>query len=158
MDALMDLLGGLQDPESLLPDLNTLFADLVPVIRFALLLGPIVLLVLGLTYLLLAPKEANYTLGFRCWWGMNSVEVWQFTQKFAGTVWTVMGLVLGGLGLFTGMGYEAMPADLMLADALSAILWQLGAVIVSFVVINLTLIILFDTRGSRRGSRKRAPK
>ena len=156
MDALMELLGGLEDPASLLPDLNTFFADLVPVIRFAVLLGPAVLLVLGLVYLFLAPKEANHTLGFRCWWGMSSVEVWQFTQKLAGITWTAMGLILGAMGLFTGMGYEAMSPDLMLIDALTAILWQLLLVFISIVAINLVLIFLFDSRGRRRGRRKDA--
>lgn len=158
MDALMELLGGLSDPASLLPDLNTLFADLVPVVRFAVLLGPIVLLVLGLTYLFLAPREANHTLGFRCWWGMNSVEVWQFTQKFAGIFWTALGLVLGAVALFTGMGYEAMRTDLMLYDALSAILWQLLVVMISILIINLVLIFLFDGRGHRRSNRKRVSR
>ena len=156
MDALLELLGGLSDPASLLPDLNTLFADLVPVIRFAVLLSPVVLLVLGLTYLFLAPKEANHTLGFRCWWGMSSVEVWQFTQKLAGTIWTAMGLVLGAVALFSGMGYETMSPDLMLINALTTILWQLLLVFISMLGINLTLILLFDGRGRRRGSVKDA--
>ena len=102
MDFLMELLGKLQDPASLLPDLNQALTDLVPVIRYAVLLAPAVLLVMGLVYLFLAPKEANHTLGFRCWWGMSSVEVWQFTQKLAGITWTALGLVLGCIGLFTG--------------------------------------------------------
>ena len=156
MDFLTELLGSLEDPASLLPDLNQLFADLVPLIRFAVLLGPGVLLLLGLTYLLLAPKEANHTLGFRCWWGMSSVEVWRFTQKLAGIIWTVMGLVLGGMALFTGMGYEAMSPDLMLIDALTAILWQLLLIFISIILINLILILLFDGRGRRRGSVKDA--
>lgn len=156
MDALFDLLDSLSDPASLLPDLNTLFADLVPVIRFAVLLAPMVLLVLGLVYLFLAPKEANHYLGFRCWWGMSSVEAWQFTQKLAGITWTAMGLILGAVGLFTGLGYEAMSPDLMLIDALTAILWQLLLVFISILAINLTLIFLFDGRGRRRGSFKDA--
>ena len=158
MDFLMELLGKLQDPASLLPDLNQAMADLVPLIRFAVLLAPGVLLVMGLVYLFLAPKEANHTLGFRCWWGMSSVEVWQFTQKLAGITWTALGLVLGGIGLFTGMGYEAMSPDLMLIDALTAIMWQLLLVFISIVAINLTLILLFDGRGRRRGSFKDALK
>lgn len=156
MDFLTDLLGKLTDPASALPDLNTLFADLVPVVRFAVLLAPVVLLVMGLIYLFLAPKEANHTLGFRCWWGMSSVEVWQFTQRLAGITWTALGLILGAAGLFTGMGYESMSPDLMLIDALTAILWQLLLVFISIVAINLTLILLFDGRGRRRGSVKDA--
>ena len=60
MEALKELLAGLSDPASLLPELNTLFADLVPVIRFAVLLGPIVVLLLGIGMLLDRLKNRNY--------------------------------------------------------------------------------------------------
>ena len=154
MEALKELMGSLSDPVSVLPELDTLFADLVPVIRFAVLLGPGVVLALGLVYLFLAPKEANHSLGFRCWWGMGSVEVWRFTQKTAGITWTALGLVLGSMGLFTTIGYAELTPDVMLFDALRAIMWQVVLVAISIVAINLVLIVLYDSKGRRRGRRK----
>lgn len=156
MDAITQLLGSLQSPEALLPDLDVFLTKLVPVIRFAVVLAPLVLLVLGLIYLFLAPKEANHILGFRCWWGMSSVEVWQFTQKLAGLVWTAMGVLLGAIAFFQGLSYGQMSPDLMLIRALTTILWQLLLVFISIVAIHLTLILLFDGRGRRRGSVKDA--
>lgn len=158
MDALKKLLDGFQDPAALLPELDGVLETLVPVIRFAVALGPLVLLILGLCYLFLSPKEANHSFGFRCWWGMSSVEVWRFTQKLAGIVWTAMGLVLGLVAVIGSMGYGALSPDLMLIKALTTILWQLALVIVSILAIHLTLIFLFDGKGRRRGSVKETLK
>ena len=152
MDALKEIMGSMEDMGSLLPDLNELLANLVPVIRVTVMAGPVVLLVLGLVYLFLAPKEANHYVGFRCWWGMSSVEVWRFTQKFAGITWTALGLVLGIIAFVGGLGYESLSPDIMLIKALTTILWQLLLVLISIVVINLVLIVLFNSRGCRRGS------
>ena len=51
------------DPAALLPDLGSVVGIVMTVARFAVLAGPLVLLVLGLAYLFLAPKEANYHFG-----------------------------------------------------------------------------------------------
>lgn len=155
MEALKELMTGLGDMESLLPDLNKMLTGLVPLIRAAVLAGPIVLLVLGLVYLFLPPREANHYVGFRCWWGMSSVEIWRFTQKLAGITWTAMGLVLGIIAFAGGLGYGGLSPDIMLIKALTTILWQLLLVLISIVAINLVLILLFNSRGSRRGKGKK---
>ena len=80
------------DPASLLPDLSKVFGSLVGVCRVAVMIGPVIALILGLAYLFLAPKEANYYFGYRCYFGMGSVRAWRFTQRIAG-------MILGGLGL-----------------------------------------------------------
>ena len=58
IEDLKGLLDGF-DPAALLPELDSLLGALTVVIRFAVLVGPVVLLVLGLGYLFAAPREAN---------------------------------------------------------------------------------------------------
>lgn len=149
MDILAGLVDGL-DPASLLPDLEMLFSKLAGIARIAVLVGPAALLILGLIYLFLPPKEANHYLGFRCWWGMSSVEVWRFTQKLAGAVWTVMGLVFGIIALVSGSGYAKMSQDQMLFAALETIILQIIGVVASVILINLLLIVMFNHKGERR--------
>lgn len=149
MDILAGLVDGL-DPASLLPDLEMLFSKLAGIARIAVLVGPAALLILGLIYLFLPPKEANHYLGFRCWWGMSSVEVWRFTQKLAGAVWTVMGLVFSIIALVSGSGYAKMPQDQMLFAALETIILQIIGVVASVILINLLLIVMFNHKGERR--------
>ena len=55
-------------------------------------IGPVVMLALGLAYLFLAPKEANYYFGYRTYFGMGSVHSWRFTQRLSGIVLSLLGL------------------------------------------------------------------
>ena len=154
VDTLLGLINSLSDPAAMLPDLEVLFTKLAQVIRVAVLGGPVALLVMGLIYLFLAPTEANHSLGFRCWWGMSSVESWQFTQKLAGIAWTALGAVLGVWGLFSTTGYTTVTADAMMLSALNLLKWQLIVVVASMVAINVVLVVLFDRKGQRRSEKR----
>ena len=56
------------DPVSLLPSIDTLVGKVQLVCVIALLAGPLIMTGMGLVYLLFAPKEANYYLGYRTAW------------------------------------------------------------------------------------------
>jgi len=58
---------------------------------FALLAGPVTMVILAALYLYKPAPEANYHFGYRTYYGMGSIEAWQFSQRFAG-------LIFGGLG------------------------------------------------------------
>ena len=60
------------DPASLFPDLDVLIDKIPLIARIAVLIGPVILLVMGLLYLFASPKEANYYFGYRCYYGMGS--------------------------------------------------------------------------------------
>ena len=154
MDFLKELLGNAQDLSSLLPDLNQVLTDLIPVIRFTVLLGPAVLLIMGLVYLFLAPKEANHTLGFRCWWGMSSMEVWQFTQKLAGIVWGGLGIILAIvaiIGCVIMVGQELSKAT---STALTILIIEAVAALLAFLTVEITVILRYDMNGSARKKKK----
>ena len=119
-------------------------------VKFSVLAGPILLLAIGLMYLLFPPKEANHKLGFRTYFGMGSVEAWQFTQRLAGVVWSALGLILTVVMAVVCGGFKNLEQDQMMARAATAIGWELGLVIVSIIAINVTLMVLFDAKGYRR--------
>lgn len=138
------------DPASLMPDLSEVLGKLEAVIRFAIMIAPLVLLGLGLLYLLAAPKEANYKLGYRCFWGMSSVESWRFTQRLAGALWTVLGGVLS-IVMWSACGkLQGMEAGKMADLAVKYILWELGSAVASMLLINLVLLICFTFKGIPR--------
>ena len=89
VDFIKSLLGEF-DPTALLPDLWAIFGNLDATLRVVVLAGPLCLLGLGLLYLLAPPSEANHIFGYRLFWGMSSVEAWQYTQKTAGLVWLAL--------------------------------------------------------------------
>lgn len=146
------------DPAAFIPELDTVLGKLELAMRIAVMAGPIVLLFLGLWYLLLPPKEANYHAGFRILWGMGSVQAWRFTQKIAGIVWSALGLILTVVMLLICNGYRGMDAMTMAASAVKCIFWQIGLVIVSAIGVHITVIVFFDFKGNPRLLRKKASK
>ena len=138
------------DPTALMTDLSTLLGKVEAIIRLAVMAAPIVLLGLGLLYLLAAPKEANYKLGYRFYWGMASVESWRFMQRLAGAVWTLLGGVLT-LVMWSSCGkLQGMNANEMTQIAIKYILWELGSAVVSILLIDLAVIICFTFKGLPR--------
>ena len=141
------------DPASLLPELDSVLDTVLYAVRLATLVGPVVLLLLGLGYLIFAPKEANYYFGYRCTFGMGSVEAWRFTQRLAGLVWGVLGLVMTFVMVALTGGMQAMALNDALWAAVKYVLWEVGIVVASTVVINTIVMIRFTYSGEYRKDR-----
>ena len=138
------------DPASLLPELSKIFGSLAGVCRGAVMIGPVILLILGLAYLFLSPKEANYYFGYRCYFGMGSVQAWRFTQRFAGLILGLTGLVLT-LMMFTFTGsFAGMNVTAMVWKAVDYLVIEAVAAFVANLTINVTAMLLFNRRGEYR--------
>ena len=154
MEAIKSLLSDF-DLANILPDLEKLLGGLEMLLRVAVLVGPICLLGLGLWYLLAPIPEANHLAGYRCFWGMSSVEAWLFTQRTAGLVWTVLGAVLTIVMALRANEYR----DLEYEEAIWGVIRSLGVelvlVIASIIVVNFTVFVAFDRKGYRRRKKRR---
>jgi len=139
------------DPATLLPDLSNVVGLVSFLTRTALLVGPIVLLVLGLAYFLVSPREANYHFGYRCYFGMGSEEAWRFTQRLAGAVWAVLGLALTIVMLLITGGFGGKDVMDVISTGVTCLLWEIGLAVVSCIAINLTVALRYNRRGDRRG-------
>ena len=138
------------DPAALLPDLTTVVGKVEFITRIAVMVGPVVLLVLGILYFFAAPKEANYRFGYRCYFGMGSEEAWRFTQRFAGLVWGVLGLVLTVVMLIITGSFAGNPIMDIIGKGVRCLLWEAGLILVSILGINLTAMLCYDRKGLRR--------
>lgn len=143
------------DPAAILPDLGKIFEWLELLLRISVLVGPLCLLGFGLWYLLAPAKEANHSVGYRFYWGMSSVEVWQFTQRLAGLTWTGLGLVMTIVMAVICNGYRDMAQEAMIWSAITALCWELGIIVASVLVINITVMVLYDRKGYRRRRTRR---
>ena len=147
------------DPAALLPEMESIFEILVPICRIAVLVGPVILLALGLAYLLLSPKEANHYFGYRCYFGMGSIHAWRFAQRLAGITLGGLGLILTGVMIVITGGFPEMEAMDMLWKAVKCLAWEAGLALAATLFINFTVMICYDSRGIFRGSkRKRTQK
>lgn len=142
------------DPAALLPELDSVFSLVATVCKVAILAGPIVLLVLGLAYLFLSPKEANYYFGYRCYYGMGSVQAWRFTQRLAGIVLGGLGLVLTGVALVASVGFGSMDVEALVWRAAGCMILEAVATIAGIVFINVTAAMKFDKKGEFRKKEK----
>ena len=138
------------DPASLLPELERILTMLVSAVRFAILAGPAVVLAMGLVFLVFAPKEANYYLGYRCAFGMGSVEAWRFTQRLAGIAWSALGLILLVAMLVLTKGFSGMDVYDVVWTGAKYILWEVGLVAASSVLINTVVMTQFTYDGELR--------
>ena len=149
LDSLKSLFEGF-DIAAFLPELTTILGWVETLLRLAVMAAPLLLLGFGLLYLLAPPKEANYSLGFRCWWGMSSLDAWQFTQKLAGMIWSVLGLILTVVMALICNAFRRMEPMDMVWTAVKCLGWELGLTLVATLAVNVIVIVVFDKEGYRR--------
>jgi len=154
VESLVDLVNNFEFSK-FMPEISTILGWIELFTRLCVIAAPIALLFFGLWYLILPPKEANHIAGYRFYFGMGSVEAWRFTQKLAGICWTVLGLVLTIVMVLISNGFRDMDAMDMVYKAVSCILWQIGLIAASCIIINLVLIVRFDAKGNLRFSKKK---
>ena len=143
------------DPAALLPELSEVFGSLAGICRFAVMIGPIVLLVLGLLYLFLSPREANYYFGYRCYFGMGSVNAWRFTQRMAGVLLGGMGLILTIVMYTISGGFAEMEVTDMVWKAADCLVWEAVLALIATLAINLTAMFRFDRKGEYRKKKRK---
>lgn len=138
------------DPASLLPELGPIFEKFASAARIIVLAGPAVLLLMGLMYLFASPKEANHYVGYRCYYGMGSVEAWRYTQRLAGIVWIALGLVLGIVMLVISGSFAGMQTMDLLWKAISCVALEAIATACACIGVNTAAAIRFDSKGNER--------
>ena len=154
IESIKSLMDGF-DPAALLPDLSNLFGSLATLCRFAVMIGPVVLLILGLAYLFLSPKEANYYFGYRCYFGMGSVQAWRFTQRMAGLLFGGVGLILTIVMFLISGGFAEMEVTDMVWKAAGCLAWQAIIAIVLTLLVNFLAFFFFDAKGGPRRRKKK---
>ena len=149
VDFVKSLLGDF-DPTAFLPDLWAIFDNLDVALRVLVLAGPLCLLGLGLLYLLAPPAEARHIFGYRLFWGMSSVEAWQYTQKTAGLVWLVLGLGMTVSMAFICNSYRDLEYEAAIWSAIEALGVERVLILASIVAVNIAVFVAFDRKGDRR--------
>lgn len=148
MEALKEL--GNFDLGALMPDLSTLLGWVELVLRLCVMAAPLLLLFFGLVFLLAPPKEANYGLGYRFWWGMASLQAWQYTQRVAGMIWSGLGAVLTVVMALLCAGLRDLEPMDMVWRAGVYMLWEIGLTVVACIAIDVLVIVRFDKDGYLR--------
>jgi uncharacterized membrane protein len=148
-EALKSLLSDF-DLTKFVPALDTVLGWIEMATRITVMVGPVLMLGLGLIYLLAPPKEANYRLGYRFWWSMASLDAWQFTHRLVGCILMPLGLILTIVMAIICNGFRGMEAMDMVWSAVKCLGWELGLALLSCLVVDVVVVIVFDQKGFRR--------
>ena len=138
------------DMANFIPKLDSVIGWVELAARVAVMAGPILLLILGAVYFFIPPKEANHSLGYRFYWGMGSVEAWQFTQRIAGVGWRGVGLLLTVIMLLVCNGFRGMDTPEIVSAAGTALIWELVIIALLCVAIDVVVALRFDKNGDVR--------
>lgn len=149
MDGILSFLKDF-DMETMLPAIGTFVGRLKFIMWALMMVSPVLLLILGANYYFKPPKEANFSWGFRTYFGMGSVEVWRFTQKIAGRLWMLLGGAMTAICLVLGLLMLALNAYAAATLAIWCVSIQLVLVIAVWVAINWIVLKYYDKDGNRR--------
>ena len=119
-------------------------------VSLAVRVGPICILVLGLIYLLIPPKEANRKAGFRTYFGMGSVMAWNFTQRVSGILMVPVGLILTLIAYLKVGKFPDMDLMTMAQSAVNIIKGQVICALIIYIFMFVLTAVLFNRRGDCR--------
>ena len=141
--------------EKYIPKLDTLMGWIQWLVSLAVRLGPICILVLGIIYFLIPPKEANRKAGFRTYFGMGSVQAWRFTQRLAGWLFTAAGLVMTIVMFAISVSFPYMQLTDLTWRAASCLVVELAASVLLILIVNVSAMYHFDRKGKHRRKKRR---
>ena len=148
-EALQQLLDGF-DFASLIPHVEDILSIVAPTAKVLMLLGSFVMLAYGLYCLMLSPKEATYLAGYRFRWGMGSVQAWRFMQRFAGVIFTVLGLLCAIYMALHTRDVDDLSLMDLLATSIYYSLLQAGVALCGCLLTNFAVFLRYDLKGNRR--------
>lgn len=143
------------DLANFIPKVDSILGWVETLVRLFVMAAPVCILVFGLFFLFLPPKEANHRAGYRTYFGMGSVEAWRFTQQLAGIIWSGLGLILTVVMLLVSNGYREMDMMDMVHSAVICVLWEIGSIALCCLGINITALVIFDRNGVRRAKKNK---
>ena len=152
MEKITEILDKL-DLAKFVPELDKLLELALKATRFAVRVGPMCILLLGIIYLFLHPNEANHKAGYRTFFGMGSVHAWRFTQRVSGFIMILVGLFLNGSAKKAAEGFSIQNSDEMISQAIDLIKVQLLWAVIILVFMALLTTVMFNAKGKCRFKR-----
>lgn len=148
----MELISNLFDMDlsKLVPDLPVFLGFVHTLLVLAVLIGPILLVVLGAFYLFKPAPEANFKYGFRTYFGMGSIEAWQFSQRIAGLIFGGLGALLLIIMFIVVLTFIGKDLFRIAGTAIVCLIIQAVLALAARVTISVLCWKYFDKDGNRR--------
>ncbi len=138
------------DLSKIVPDLSTFLGRLQLIAALAAMAGPLVLLGFGIWYYFFPLKEANRKAGFRTFFGMGSVEAWQYAQRLAGIVWGCLGAVLTVATIILCLTFGSKNAMQVAQTTIICMICQAVLAFLGWLAVTILVSLRYDKSGNRR--------
>ncbi len=138
------------DPTQLLPPAGTLLTLSVILIIISLLVGPVLMLLAGLKYLKTPSPLPNFKTGFRTYFGMGSKQAWDYTQRLAGLIWTILGGVMCLAMVIICLIFIGKNPALIAYIALISMIVQASLAVISWATVTIIVTVNYDKQGQLR--------
>ena len=138
------------DLSKFVPEMPAFLGGLRALLVLAILIGPILLVALGAMYLLRPAPEANFKYGFRTYFGMGSIEAWQFSQKIAGLAFGGLGAILLLVMFIVVLTFFKKDLFQIANTAIVCLIWQAVLALIARIAVGILCWKFFDRNGDRR--------
>ena len=114
------------------------------------LLVPCTAIGLGKLFLNKAPKNINYTFGYRTTMSMKNQDTWQFAHEYCGKLWFRLGLILLPFSMIPLLFTLGKEIETIAAVGTVVCFIQLVPLVGSIIPTEIALKKAFDKNGKRK--------
>ena len=106
--------------------------------------------IMGAMYLFKPAPEANFKYGFRTYFGMGSIQAWQFSQKIAGLAFAGLGVLLFLVMFIVVLTFGKKDLFQIANTTTICLLWQAGLSLIARLTVAILCAVYFDKDGNPR--------
>lgn len=114
------------------------------------LLVPCMMIGFGKLFLNKAPKNINYTFGYRTTMSMKNQDTWQFAHKYCGRLWFIGGLILLPVSIIPLLCVLGREIESIAAVGTVICFAQIVPLVGSIIPTEIALKRAFDKNGKRK--------
>lgn len=122
------------------------------------LLFPIIMIIVGRSFLKAAPKDINYIYGYRTSMSMKNRDTWEFAHNFCGKIWLWAGVILLPVSIIPLIFVIGKSADVIGTVGTIVTVVDVIVIILSIFPTEIALKKTFDENGNRRTDNKDSNK
>ena len=138
------------DPTELLPPADTFLALSVILIIICLFIGPVLMFLAGQKYIKAPSPLPNFKTGFRTYFGMGSKAAWDYAQRLAGMIWSILGAVMGGAMVIVCLIFLFNNPAQIGFIALVCMIVQASLTVLSWAAVTIMVTVNYDKQGQLR--------
>ncbi len=138
------------DPTELIPPAGVSVTLSIILIVICLLICPTLLYLAGTKYKTAPSPLPNLKTGFRTYFGMGSKAAWDYAQRLAGQLWSLIGAVLAIATVLVCLSFFFCHPALIAYIALITMIVQASATVISWAVISILVSVHYDKYGQLR--------